>query len=1040
MKTKKISILFFLLLGTIAAQAQEWYDVTQLSLANSGFNTGFNYVVGDEGNVDEDLRDIPSWTPTELSFATVAGVYQFGTQKTFLSTAVPATGFDGTAEGGCLVMAGPAGKSVQYVQTTKPLSPGKYKLVAAYYNTGVSEKVTSQLVVKPSTGTTVRSRVRSIASRTWIEEELVFTITTTTTVEVQVGYLGSANSETGDYGKLVYDYVKLMRDHDIDEQDLAVVREELLPLLTHAAKLCELAGDNAGELQQKLADAQAAYDNSNATIAELYAAIDSLEVLIPTYEWEYEKTVTMRYVRGATRAYVRVDANGIDDDQIAKRGVCLSETAEPTMEGTHHTKMMSSNGTIYAFEGLTPCKKYYLNAYVQLKDGRVKMAAPVKFYTIPKGQVACSYANNSGNTDTDNRIQNAVTSACNYFNEMTSAIRNFQMGYSGGTPTADCNYTQTPWINMGPNSSYQRTGTVMHEMQHGLGLIPYTTQWNKNVLREALDGDGRGTGRWLGDRATYAAQFWSNDENEYLHGDYQHMWPFGINGAHQDDGSEVLYLANASLCQALGEDGLEHNIWVRHADPYYAFDQEDDVKYYLKNESEDCGLYTAYLVETADGKLAWQEMGNDEARADDHNAWYVTFTPSNQQYQFRNAATGKYITLDGSAISLRSVSTPSTNQNFHLMKGRVDALEGTDYRGYWMVRTAAWTPNGMVANTNGTVGTGSLSLANSASRQRWLILSSDEIDKFDAKAAEAFKVNLNDAIAQLEALQAVPHTEEAEGTDEALQQTIDQLKQDVQTVATAPEVNQLVKQAQQAEFDFLSNATPTDMAQPFNLSLLITNAGMDSSDGWSESPALNFSCAEFYEKTFNMNQLLTNMPAGTYQLRVQAFQRPGSTSQAYADYAAGRETVTTYMYMNSASKRVKNIAADAQQNRIGKGTEVTAGTPAVYVPNNMEAVAAYFANGLYDNELAFELAQSGNLRLGLRCTTANSSYWSIFDNFRLYFFGKKSAEEVTGIRTIDNVKATINNGVVYDLSGRKVTGNPTQRGIYIMNGRKVVVK
>ena len=42
MRTKKISILFFLLLGTIAAQAQEWYDVTQLCLANTGFNTGFN--------------------------------------------------------------------------------------------------------------------------------------------------------------------------------------------------------------------------------------------------------------------------------------------------------------------------------------------------------------------------------------------------------------------------------------------------------------------------------------------------------------------------------------------------------------------------------------------------------------------------------------------------------------------------------------------------------------------------------------------------------------------------------------------------------------------------------------------------------------------------------------------------------------------------------------------------------------------------------------------------------------------------------------
>ena len=50
--------------------------------------------------------------------------------------------------------------------------------------------------------------------------------------------------------------------------------------------------------------------------------------------------------------------------------------------------------------------------------------------------------------------------------------------------------------------------------------------------------------------------------------------------------------------------------------------------------------------------------------------------------------------------------------------------------------------------------------------------------------------------------------------------------------------------------------------------------------------------------------------------------------------------------------------------------------------------------------------------------------------------------EATGLRAIENGKLTIENeaGAVYDLSGRKLDGVPTRKGIYIHNGKKVVVK
>ena len=47
-------------------------------------------------------------------------------------------------------------------------------------------------------------------------------------------------------------------------------------------------------------------------------------------------------------------------------------------------------------------------------------------------------------------------------------------------------------------------------------------------------------------------------------------------------------------------------------------------------------------------------------------------------------------------------------------------------------------------------------------------------------------------------------------------------------------------------------------------------------------------------------------------------------------------------------------------------------------------------------------------------------------------------EENTGIKAMDNGQLTIDNDAVYDLSGRRMSNGKLSRGIYIVNGRKVV--
>jgi len=54
--------------------------------------------------------------------------------------------------------------------------------------------------------------------------------------------------------------------------------------------------------------------------------------------------------------------------------------------------------------------------------------------------------------------------------------------------------------------------------------------------------------------------------------------------------------------------------------------------------------------------------------------------------------------------------------------------------------------------------------------------------------------------------------------------------------------------------------------------------------------------------------------------------------------------------------------------------------------------------------------------------------------------GGDLGEGTTGVDLIDNGKLIIDNDGWYDLNGRRLQGKPSQKGIYIKNGKKVVVK
>ncbi len=746
-------------------------------------------------------------------------------------------------------------------------------------------------------------------------------------------------------------------------------------------------------------------------------------------------TTDTRFARGATMAFGRIkgsaSANG--GSAIQKRGFCLSETTEPTVDDIISTKQLSNNGIIYYFTDLKPATKYYMRAYATNKDGVTGYGDVIKFYTLPMGSIKLSMRD-GGDEATYNRIKTAAETAVNWWNNLTE-MKGFNpsVGYASGTATADCSYGG--WIRVGPNTSYQRCGTIMHEMLHGIGVIPWAdTEWSRHNLRSSVNGDGYGTGYWLGDRVTEVLTFWDN-KTQQLNGDYQHMWPYGINGANEDNGTDLLYIGNSLVCQALGEDGLQHTSSL-FAEPYYALNQEDTIKYYIKNEAQDRGLYTSFLKPNASGQLKWVEMTSTEAAGNDSTAWYITFTPQNQYYQLRNAATGQYMTYSG-GIKTAAKTALTANENWHLMRGRVD-VDGQ--RGYWIIHPESnWTPKCLQANANGNTAQATFNIANTAEAQRWLIMTAEQTKAAEAKAVELMRTQVAEALNQVKALTEVPHTCADAATDASVQLQLGSLEERMAAAVSTTELQSLKDEVRQAGIGFLAaGVTPTDLSNPFDLTYLLANPTIDEgTDGWSGAATVNYGCGEFYEKTFDFSQTVRDLPQGTYAFCVQGFQRPGSTTASYQDYKAGNNRVNAILYAGAKSQKLAHICDTILSRRLNKGNE-SAVTSGKYVPNDMQSASAYFERGLYDNRVLGTVGTDGSLKVGVKSTNMATAYWVIFDNFRLYYYGSATADEVTGVEGVAMESQQTRKETVYDLQGRRVA-NP-QRGLYIVNGKKIVIK
>ena len=142
---------------------------------------------------------------------------------------------------------------------------------------------------------------------------------------------------------------------------------------------------------------------------------------------------------------------------------------------------------------------------------------------------------------------------------------------------------------------------------------------------------------------------------------------------------------------------------------------------------------------------------------------------------------------------------------------------------------------------------------------------------------------------------------------------------------------------------------------------------------------------------FDFKQTIANLPAGQYKLTAQAAYRYGGDEAAEAAAIdGGTETKLVQLY---ATVGETTVATPVQNRYDGASeTDYANGDGSVivnekYVPNSSSAVKAWFAAGQYVNEVIFNIAEAGDVTIGINRTGTPESDYTVIGPWTLTRLG-----------------------------------------------------
>lgn len=188
-----------------------------------------------------------------------------------------------------------------------------------------------------------------------------------------------------------------------------------------------------------------------------------------------------------------------------------------------------------------------------------------------------------------------------------------------------------------------------------------------------------------------------------------------------------------------------------------------------------------------------------------------------------------------------------------------------------------------------------------------------------------------------------------------------------------------------------------------------------------------------------LTQTVTDLFPGYYILSCQGYYRDGSRANHAAIIADGGEPQHLgWLSATATDDEIMDVqlplVSDYKDKVPGYGYESSIGR----FPDSCTDAQQYFQNGYYKVGGYIKVGDDGMLEISV--TKDNGGFqngdWVVVDNFRLTYLGESVP---TAIKGVTENTDTVNDGKIYNLNGVQVK-SATQRGIYIKNGKKYVVK
>lgn len=147
----------------------------------------------------------------------------------------------------------------------------------------------------------------------------------------------------------------------------------------------------------------------------------------------------------------------------------------------------------------------------------------------------------------------------------------------------------------------------------------------------------------------------------------------------------------------------------------------------------------------------------------------------------------------------------------------------------------------------------------------------------------------------------------------------------------------------------------------------------------------DFAVESYNQDSASVEQTVRGLPAGIYQLKVQAFYRDGNFNTQAQTIVDGGETLQlATLYANTKSLLIPNVSICAD-----KAPGIGRSSGAGYMPDGIDDACLYFQNGLY--WLTIEdivVGADGTMTIGASKTEKrNDGDWMVLDNFRLTYLG-----------------------------------------------------